>query len=557
LVALVRVFLSMAALAAISVLAIYYGFLTYSDLRPPALDEQPSADLEIDPQSRRLTLGRSWMTRHGGLWELHLAGTPREIGSTHAQLAGRLFSALDRHIAQELTHRYPSDLDAWAERMRLRWDYREADATLREADRLEIAALARDLPESVIGELVPYHRAFLFQSLFDLSQQLPDPLVDGTMFAVKSKAPGVGMQASKIIVGRNFSVDLGTDFRIEPMVMFYFPDGKYPFVSVGWAGFTGVVTGVNARGVVVAANAARTDLPRNESGRTLPLILRQVLEDADSLESALLLLKTNPVRTAGTVLLADGNQGRAMIVEMAPRGADAREVRGENDAMIWATDHLARTSFERDAENDRTRRFTVSGQRFARIGELLTNPVGFGPAQAAAVLRDRKGLADQNLGLGHPAALDNLSLTHSAVIDATSMVLWVCEGPSALGRYRAFDLRYLLRRERDVHAPPEDIEPDRILHSEHFHDFQQARLDLAYARTLFEQSHLPQARSAVQVALSLAPDHGEAHRLMGDISRELGDYSSAVTHYKRYLELTPDLVRDRERVLGILDELER
>src|SRR5688572_274193 len=115
----------MAALAALSVLALYYGFLTYSDPLRPNLDTVEPSELEIDPQSRRLGLARSWMTRQGGLWEMHLVGTPIEIGSAHAQLAGRLYAGLDDHLTRWLARRYPSDLDAWAELMRLRWDYRD------------------------------------------------------------------------------------------------------------------------------------------------------------------------------------------------------------------------------------------------------------------------------------------------------------------------------------------------------------------------------------------------------------------------------------------------
>jgi isopenicillin-N N-acyltransferase-like protein len=205
-----------------------------------------------------------------------------------------------------------------------------------------------------------------------------------------------------------------------------------------------VVTGVNARGIVVALNPTRTDDPL-ETGAPLPLVLRQVLEEADTLEQALEILQAADLRTSGAVLVGDGRQRKAAIVELAPRDKDERKPRGDDAPAIWATNHLVREPFERDAQNDRIRRYTSSGYRYERLGELLaepaSSPVDRGAARAVAILRDRRGLGGEELGLGNRNALDNLHLTHSVVVDATAMVMWVAEGPSALGRFRAIDLR--------------------------------------------------------------------------------------------------------------------
>ena len=49
------------------------------------------------------------------------------------------------------------------------------------------------------------------------------------------------------------------------------------------------------------------------------------------------------------------------------------------------------------------------------------------------------GRDNAELGLGNRYALENLESTISVVVDATAMVLWVAEGPSTLGRFRAFE----------------------------------------------------------------------------------------------------------------------
>ncbi|MCA9699069.1 MAG: hypothetical protein KC431_16220, partial [Myxococcales bacterium] len=259
-------------------------------------------------------------------------------------------------------------------------------------------------------------------------------------------------------------------------------DGKYPFVSIGWAGMIGVVTGINARGIVVATNPARTDDAREANAVPLPLVLRTVLEEADTLEQAVEIIEAAELRTAGIVLIADGVQRKAVILEAAPRaaGAEARVVRGDDEQVVWATDHMIREVFEADAHNERIRRTTSSGYRFDRLAELLAAPGTFTPEDAVAVLRDRRGLGNAELGLGNRNALENLHTAQSVVIDATSMVLWVAEGPSTLGRYRAFDLRFLLARQGTRPAALADFGADRLLYSEEYRDYQEALEGIDY-----------------------------------------------------------------------------
>ena len=79
---------------------------------------------------------------------------------------------------------------------------------------------------------------------------------------------------------------------------------------------------------------------------------------------------------------------------------------------------------------------------------------------------------------------------------------------------------------------------------------------IAHAQLLLGRGLFQHAKWSAQVALALAPDVGELHRLLGDIERELGNRDDARTHYRRYLELVPGRRRDQVRVEGILAELE-
>ncbi len=558
LLAVVRAALVLALSLALVGTVMRYGFIAYTDIGAPDVDV-PEAELEVDRAGRTVRRGASSLTRRNGLWHLRLEGPPEAIGAAHGALAGRLFYGVDEHIRELAGKRFGAGvIDTWTASAGLRWQYHDADKALDDGLRRELAAMASTLPVAEGTRLGAYHRLFLYQCFDEFGHAYDDITVEGAAFAIGPRRAPVGKSSegrANLLIGRSLTVELGRRFELPRVVSFYYPDGKYPFASVGWPGLAGVVTGINARGVFVALNSARTDEP-SEDGAPLALVLRKVLEEADTLERAVELLKEAELRAAGIVLIGEGYSREAVVVELSPRDKEERRlVRGEDEAIVWATNHFVRDAFVRDAHNDRIRRFTASGYRYERLEELLEKLEEPGPAEIADVLRDKSGHEGAELGLGNDNALENLRLSHAVVVDATAMVMWVAEGPSALGRFRAIDLRHHLGREGAHPAPPGDVLADRLLHSEAFRDHEQALDTIDHARALLTRGRPEAARSSAKVALALAPDLGELHRLLGDIERELGNKQEALSHYRRYLELLPGRLRDQERVRGLIAEL--
>lgn len=551
--ALLRAVGVLAGLAFVFVAVSYSGYIGFTELDGPEVEVEPST-FTVDETGRTVHYGRASLTRDGKIWEMHLEGSPVVIGDAHGRLGSRLFDEVDEDMLEYVAGRYGSGVEQWTASMLLRWDYRAADTYLAPERRLELAALAAAMPEASGDRMSAYQRLFLYQCMHGLAQRLEDVVLEGSMFAASSKRPG-SSERGNLVIGRSLSIDTDRELEFDPVVMVVRPDGRYPYVSVGWAGMLGVVTGINARGIFVSVNAARTDDPLEE-GAPLPLVLRDVLERADTLETAATMLQEAKLRTSAVVLVGDGVQRTSMVLELAARDReDRRTIRGEDDAIVWATNHMVKEAFEGDLQNDWIRRYTSSGYRYDRLEELLSEPGPIEPERAAAVLRDRRGLGGAVLGLGNRNALDNLASTHTVVVDASAMVLWVSEGPSGLGRFQAFDLRKLLGREDAPSTPLGDIPPDPLLYAEAYRDYQEAIKLVRHARGLLTEGFPGRALWSAKVALALGPDVGDLHRLLGDIERELGNDSEALTHYKRYLELTPGRRRDQVRVEGIIAEL--
>ena len=131
------------------------------------------------------------------------------------------------------------------------------------------------------------------------------------------------------------------------------------------------------------------------------------------------MLQEAKLRTSAIVLVGDGVQRKSLVLELAARDReDRRTTRGEDEVVVWATNHMIKEAFEGDLQNDWIRRYTSSGYRSDRLEELLTDGGIVDIERAAAVLRDRRGLGGAVLGLGNRNALENLTVTQAVIVDA-------------------------------------------------------------------------------------------------------------------------------------------
>src|SRR5262249_26832557 len=104
-----------------------------------------------------------------------------------------------------------------------------------------------------------------------------------TVVAQQAQAP------ARVWIGRVFALPGLADGgdSAEPVVTIAHPDGKIAWAAIGWPGLVGVVSGVNAEGIAVMVNPARTaDVRPTRAARPVSLVARTVLEQAKTLDEA-------------------------------------------------------------------------------------------------------------------------------------------------------------------------------------------------------------------------------------------------------------------------------
>ncbi len=529
----------------------YRLFLRWTRIAPSAQAAEQVARMARPPlfwQGSRSLIGQNWATRERGIWEYHLAGAPPTIGYAHSRLGTQLLLETEDYMYAEMRRYVPSSVALFLIRLGVLYRYRHLLDHVAGDLQLEMAGMAAGQPNLQSALLPTYHRIVFYHALHDITQTLEhSPLLGCTAFAAARAATTAG----HVIVGRNFDFEGPPMFDRDKAVLFFKPAGKLAFASVAWTGMMGVVTGINGAGIYVSVNALRSD-DKSSAGVPVELLLRQVLEQAHTLDEAIALLKSQPVLVPDLYLIADGKSGESAVIERSPTRAS---VRRSKDALGIAN-HALSPEFQNDVANQALKTQLTSGARMTRVEELLARYHGRIDAETALrILRDKQGVGDRPLGLGNRNALDALIATHSVVVDATDMVLWVSSGPHALGRYVAFDLRHELLDE-----PPralQDLPEDATLHSREYQNFLLATRALESSQSLLRHGDRDRAIEEAARAVALAPLLPEARKRLADLlyaRHQFDDLSNARAHYAQFLALSPPYLREVEAVKALLSQ---
>ena len=522
----------------------------WNHLDPPRDDGAPlfgRAQIRAAREGVRLVLGNSYAEREGPLRVVYLQGTARDIGHARGVLAPNdqepFGEAIDRHTG--LPQGGWGAGKRWAAWHRA-WQLRHLARQMPGPRVVEIATMAAYL-RGASGEKSDIYQRYAYRHLqFDASPlRCKGALSQSISFAVWGRK-GDG----RTLVGRSFT--LFPSERPGRVELSYVRErGRLLFASVGWPGLTGAVTGVNEAKLMVASAAACTDAGTATDGTPSLFIARELLQGARTLKDALSMIKAMKPASAISLLIVDGKTGSGAVAELSPGRLAVRLGNGR----LAMTNHFVDPRFRGDARNDWVRRYTPSGVRLVRLQQLVArNAARLDPALAATILRDRKNIKGQALGLGHLAAIDPVVASHGVVVDLTNMILWVGAGPHLLGAFVPFDLRVPFGDVIDAKIPIQPIEADPLLVATGWPMHRMVVAELDRAKHLARKGLVAQSVEHARRAAEAEPDFPLAQLGYGELLRAAGDRSGAATVFRNYLALEPGMQSAVERVQRYLAE---
>jgi len=503
--------------------------VSVSHINPPKIADADMRALQLQRtqiDSTCYTLGNNWFRKSkSGLYELYVEGAPFERGVIYGKLTAELVKRQEDNFTAQFKKMIPSNVYLHFLKYFIGWFNRNLAGNVPEEYKDEIYGLSFSASDDYGYIGTKYERLMNYHAAHDIGHALQSmALVGCTSFATWN-----GHSAdSTLIVGRNFDFYVGDKFAEDKIVAFYRPSNGYRFMMVTWAGFTGVVSGMNEQGLTVTINADKTSIP---SGAETPvsLVAREILQYAKNIDEAWAIAKKRKMFVSESFLIGSAADNRAVVIEKTPDGMDMYD---PNDNFITCTNHFQGAELSTLPSNGQQITESASAYRYLRLNELLGADQKNTVEKTVNILRDRYGLHGEDIGVGNEKAVNQFIAHHSIVFEPQKRLVWVSTAPWQLGEYVAYDLNKIfgmhgLQQDIEVCDSALNIAPDTFLQTREFKDFMVFRS--------LKQQMLDGKPIDVQLLVASNPNFYHSYVLAGDYEFKHGTKAKAKAYYETAL----------------------
>lgn len=513
-----------------------------ADMKQPviALETLPGYTLTQTDSLR--TYGPNHL-RHSksGLWEMTVQGNAAERGIAFGKLAEDLLYYQEKVFVDQIRQIIPSDSYLKFLRFFLILFNRNLGEYIPEEYRTEIYGISLSCTHEYDAIGTPYERQLNYHAAHDIGHAMQDYMLVGcSSFAVW----GNESADSTLLVGRNFDFFVGEDFARNKLVSFYHPADGYRFASVGWAGMTGVLSGMNEMGLTVTLNAAKSTMPVS-AAMPISLLAREILQYASTIDEAYTIARKHKTFVAESLLIGSARDDQAAIIE---KSTDTIALFRSHSNRIVCTNHYQSDAFSQDERNLENMATSDSPYRFERLNELIDESRPVDVAKAASVLRNRLGKGGKEIGLTNEKAINQLIAHHSVIFEPANRIMWVSASPWQLGEYVAYDLNSIFadpRNNNELSADSLTLPADTLLHSPVYEQL------LIYKRGIKEirqsiSHHTPLDDTRIAGFIASNPEMYYTWQLAGEYYHAFGEQNKAALYWQK--ALTKEIPKEGERI---------
>ena len=468
----------------------------------------------------------------GDLWNLRLVGGPEERGLAFGQLCKPLMYEQEKAFVDQIKVLVPNEKYlSFLKYLTIIYN-RNIQSNIQEEYRKEIYATSLGSSDefSYIGD--PYDRQLNYHAAHDLGHAMQEYMLVGcSSFA----AWGSMSDDSTLLIARNFDFWVGDEFAKNKLVTIMEPESGYKFISIGWAGMSGVLSGMNEKGITITMNAAKST-PPIRSKTPISIIAREILQYASNIEEAFNIASSRDAFVSESLLIGSGDENRAVLIEKTPERTRLFTTDGE---LIISTNHFLSKDFLNDIKNSdaiNAIEGSHSQYRYKRIEELTYNYKPLSPEKSVAILRDTAGLKGEPVGLGNEISLNQYISHHAVIFKPAERVMWVSTAPWQLGKMVIYDLNKLFHLNKNSENKFKEIPADSIQIKVNvpqiikFREHTKALISMTKNKVKVEDNFR-------NTYISLNPNLFQTYINLGDNLSETGDKEQAYEMYKKALNL--------------------
>jgi isopenicillin-N N-acyltransferase like protein len=479
--------------------------------------------------------GNSWFRKsETGFYELYVEGDALTRGVAAGQLTKDLIKYQEKVFNDQIEKLVPSAVYRQGLRYFVGWFNRDLDEHVTEEFKTEIFGVSLVSPHDYDYIAPAYHRNLNYHGAHDIGHALQNmSLVGCTAFGTW----GSESLDSTLIIGRNFDFFVGEEFAKNKIIAFYKPTTGHPFMMVTFGGMTGVLSGMNAAGLTVTLNAAKSDIP-SSAATPVSLVAREILQYASTIDEAYAIASKRTMFVAESFLIGSAKDGRAAIIEKDTERTALYTPAGQR---VVCTNHFQSDVLGRTEINQTHIDVSASKYRYERVVELLDRHQRNSVERTIQLLRDQKGKQDTNIGLGNEKAVNQLIAHHGIVFQPEKGLVWVSASPYQLGKFVCYDINKVFAAKKttndEIYDADRTFDEDPFLHEEAYRQF----MKIERYRFPFNQRD-----DLDPVAIVNAnPEAYHAYLFSGDLYLSRKDYASAVKMYE--VGLTKEIATMGER----------
>lgn len=500
----------------------------------------------------------NWLKQNSnGLWELYVEGNPYERGVANGMLTKELHAFQEDAFVNQIKILIPNINYLNFLKYVVGYFNRHLQKHVIEEYKEEILGISKFASDDYDFIAPKYHRILNYHGAHDIGHALQDKnmTVGCTSFSVWDKKSANG----KLLVGRNFDFYGGDDFAKNKIIQFTNPTKGYQFATVTWSGFIGACSGMNVKGLTVTINAAKSAIP-TDVATPIALLAREILQYAKNINEAIEIAAKRKVFVSESILIGSAEDNKTISIEKSPEKMDVYEV--PNSDQIICPNHYQGVGFNNDLANLKNIAESSSLYRSIRLKQLLSSQKSINYIQAAAILRNQKGLNDRNIGLTNEKSLNQLIAHHAVIFQPQDKLMWVSSNPFQCGEFVCYNLDSVFSKAKHIktNIPVNEqqltIPEDSFLHTNGYRNFIRFKQIKHYLIFITKKSPLNTLSLELEKAfIQSNPESYYMYQLLGDYYYSRSINTKAVEYYNLALTKEIATVKEEKQIKECLKKL--
>ncbi len=450
------------------------GYLVYFvfslNVKAPKIENTDALLLQVEQINDSISIcDDSWLKLNDkGLWEMYVSGSPFELGVKAGKLTQELNYYQEKAFVDRLKEMIPSEKYLTKLKYGIAFFNRNMEKHVPLENQQEIYGYAQYASNDYDFIAPNYHRMLNYHGAHDIGHALQNlNLVACTAFAVWDERS----TDSSLIIARNFDFYMGEDFARNKIIAFYKPDNGYAFMTITWAGMTGVVSGMNTHGLTITLNSAKSEIPF--SAKTpVSILARNILQHAKNIDEAYEIANSAETFVSESFLIGSAEDRKAVVIEKSPSKIDIYES-GKSELIL--TNHFQGEIFKNTKRTLRNIAESASYYRYLRVDELLSNKEKHNVNSLAKILRNPYGLEDKNIGYGNEKAINQFIAHHGIIFKPEQKQVWIATHPYQLGEMLMYDLNKIFSKtavlNENIYKEIYSVKSDTFLQNKKYKNF--------------------------------------------------------------------------------------